>query len=247
MLKAILLTLILTTIVIASDVFEYGDEDFDSKIGDHVVALVEFYSPNCGFCVRLAPEYEIAATKLKNNNPQVALVKVDCTVNKNTCSEQKTNGYPTLRIFKNGVQFADYEGPRDAAGIVNYMQIKIGPPSIELTSANEMENYISSETGQFKFIGIPLDCFVLLFLFSICSQVRNLNFYFAYVGYFSDADSLLAKEFGKIAAQYNHKYSFAHITNPDVLSTYGKEYGIQIYFKIIYIVIFIDLFFRLTI
>lgn len=29
----------------ASDVLEYTDDDFDSKIGDHDLALVEFFAP----------------------------------------------------------------------------------------------------------------------------------------------------------------------------------------------------------
>jgi len=29
----------------ASDVFDYTDDDFDSNIGDHGLALVEFFAP----------------------------------------------------------------------------------------------------------------------------------------------------------------------------------------------------------
>ena len=32
----------------ASDVLEYKDSDFESKIQNHDVALVEFYAPWCG-------------------------------------------------------------------------------------------------------------------------------------------------------------------------------------------------------
>ena len=38
----------LLSAVLASDVLEYKDSDFESKIQNHDVALVEFYAPWCG-------------------------------------------------------------------------------------------------------------------------------------------------------------------------------------------------------
>jgi protein disulfide isomerase family A protein 3 len=148
----VLIFLVSTRDAHVSDVFEYGDSDFDLKIKEHEIALVELYSPQCGFCVRLAPEYEIAATKLKKNDPPIALVKVDCTINKETCSKQQANGYPTLRIYKEGVRYADYDGPRDADGIVRYMKIKVGPPSLEINTVEEMDKFLSNP-AQHRFAG----------------------------------------------------------------------------------------------
>ena len=39
---------LIATTVLSSDVLEYKDSDFDSKIQSHDVALVEFYAPWCG-------------------------------------------------------------------------------------------------------------------------------------------------------------------------------------------------------
>jgi thiol-disulfide isomerase/thioredoxin len=36
-----------------SDVLEFKDSDFEEKIKDHPIALVEFYAPWCGHCKRL--------------------------------------------------------------------------------------------------------------------------------------------------------------------------------------------------
>jgi hypothetical protein len=33
------------TFALSSDVLEYTDANFDSKIGDHEIALAEFYAP----------------------------------------------------------------------------------------------------------------------------------------------------------------------------------------------------------
>jgi protein disulfide isomerase family A protein 3 len=111
-----LLLLAVVCLASSSDVLEFKDSDFESKITEHAIALVEFYAPWCGHCKRLAPEYEIAATALKNDDPPVALIKVDCTAETKTCGKYGVNGYPTLKIFKNGEMSSDYNGPREANG-----------------------------------------------------------------------------------------------------------------------------------
>lgn len=69
----------------------------------------------CGHCKRLKPEYAKAAELLKGNEPEIAMVKVDCTEGgKDTCSKYSVTGYPTLKIFRNGEVSRDYSGPREA-------------------------------------------------------------------------------------------------------------------------------------
>lgn len=51
------------------------------------------------------------------------LAKIDASEEKNRAIGKKygVRGYPTLKIFKSGTP-VDYSGPRDAAGIVNYIK-----------------------------------------------------------------------------------------------------------------------------
>lgn len=66
----------------------------------------------------------------------------------------RVNGYPTLKIFKNGALSSDYNGPREADGIVKYMRTKAGPVSKELTTLADAEKFLSnsehSVVGFFK-------------------------------------------------------------------------------------------------
>lgn len=43
------------------------------------------------------------------------LQQVDCTAESELCGKYGVNGYPTLKIFRNGALSADYNGPREAS------------------------------------------------------------------------------------------------------------------------------------
>uniref|UniRef100_A0A8C7G8W8 Protein disulfide-isomerase n=1 Tax=Oncorhynchus kisutch TaxID=8019 RepID=A0A8C7G8W8_ONCKI len=124
----------------ASDVLELGDSDFDDTVAEYETVLVEFFAPWCGHCQQLAPEYETAATKLKGT---VSLAKVDCTVNSETCGRFGVNGYPTLKMFRNGEDFAAYDGPRSADGIVSYMKKQAGPSSVPLHNERDLDAFVN--------------------------------------------------------------------------------------------------------
>lgn len=132
--------------VLCSDVLEFSN-DFEDRIGEHDAILVEFFAPWCGHCKRLAPEYEKAATTLKKADPPIPLAKVDCTSDngKDVCSKYGVSGYPTLKIFRSGEFSAEYNGPRDADGIVKYMKAQVGPSSKELKSLEEYEKFLQDE------------------------------------------------------------------------------------------------------
>merc|ERR1712080_791532 len=93
-------------------------------------------APWCGHCKSLAPHYEEAATILKKDN--IPIAKVDCTVETELCSAQRVNGYPTLKVFRNGVP-ADYSGTRKTDGIVSYMKKQSLPAVSDVTAENHDE------------------------------------------------------------------------------------------------------------
>ncbi|XP_048828791.1 protein disulfide-isomerase A3-like [Brienomyrus brachyistius] len=136
----LLLSVVLLGAVQASDVLEFTDNDFESKISDHELILVEFFAPWCGHCKRLAPEYEAAATRLKGIVP---LAKVDCTASSNVCGKYGVSGYPTLKIFRDGEDSGAYDGPRTADGIVSHLKKQAGPASVEIKTVAEFENYVN--------------------------------------------------------------------------------------------------------
>ncbi|KAG9102339.1 protein disulfide-isomerase precursor [Ceratobasidium sp. 370] len=122
------------TFVSASDVIELTGDSFKGVVDAEDLMLVEFFAPWCGHCKALAPEYEEAATTLKNEG-SIKLAKVDCTEHADLCQANNVGGYPTLKVFRHGKD-KEYSGPRKADGIVSYMKKQALPALSSVTAGN---------------------------------------------------------------------------------------------------------------
>ncbi|KAI1293631.1 Protein disulfide-isomerase A3 [Halotydeus destructor] len=159
-------------------------DSFKAEIGVYDAILVEFFAPWCGHCKRLAPEYTKAATALKQSDPPVPLAKVDCTVEaggKDICSEYGVQGYPTLKIFKGGEFSQEYQGPRDADGIVKYMRSQVGPASRLYQSVSALNDKVKDS----KEVVV--------------------------VGVFNDDSDDLYKQFNRVADKLRESVQFGHV------------------------------------
>jgi protein disulfide-isomerase A1 len=115
----------------ASDVKQLKTDDFKSFIEENDLVLAEFFAPWCGHCKALAPEYETAATALKEKD--IALVKVDCTEEQDLCQEYGVEGYPTLKVFRGLENISPYGGQRKADSLISYMTKQALPAVSEVT------------------------------------------------------------------------------------------------------------------
>lgn len=100
----------------ASDVHDLKKDSFNDFVAEHDLVLAEFFAPWCGHCKALAPEYEEAATTLKEKN--IPLVKVDCTAEGELCKEYGVEGYPTVKVFRGLDNIKPYPGARKAPACV---------------------------------------------------------------------------------------------------------------------------------
>jgi len=98
----------------ASEAKLLDKDTFESAIASGV-SIVKFFAPWCGHCKRLAPTWDELAAKFSSVD-DVTVAKVDCTSddnkNKELCSQQGVNGFPTLHLFKDGKKVEEFSGKR---------------------------------------------------------------------------------------------------------------------------------------
>ncbi|KAM0716973.1 hypothetical protein Q7P37_006825 [Cladosporium fusiforme] len=123
----------------ASDVHDLTKDTFEPFVKENDLVLAEFFAPWCGHCKALAPEYEEAATSLKDKD--IALAKVDCTEQQELCQSYGVEGYPTLKVFRGTENVQPYQGPRKAASIISYMTKQSLPPVSVIESGDSLAEF----------------------------------------------------------------------------------------------------------
>ncbi|KAF2641291.1 protein disulfide-isomerase [Massarina eburnea CBS 473.64] len=139
---SIALTAVLAGLGLASDVTDLKKDTLQGFVEEHDLSLIEFFAPWCGHCKALAPEYEEAATTLKEKN--IPLAKVDCTEEQDLCQKYGVEGYPTLKVFRGTENISPYTGQRKADAIISYMK-KQSLPAVSILDKDTLEEFKTSD------------------------------------------------------------------------------------------------------
>jgi thioredoxin 1 len=85
--------------------------DFDAKITEHKLAVIDAFATWCGPCRVVAPTYE----KFSNQYTNVAHLKFDVDECEELGEKLSISAMPTFVFFKNGAEVARVQGANPAA------------------------------------------------------------------------------------------------------------------------------------
>ena len=101
----------------------FNIEAFENST-DPTLAL--FYAPWCGHCKRFEPVYNQFQ---QSYSGPAKVVSVDCDENKALAQQHGIKGFPTIRLYPNGMSdasnFDEYSGERTVAGLTSYLSQKV--------------------------------------------------------------------------------------------------------------------------
>jgi len=92
---------------------------FDRHIArTEIPVLVDFYSPTCGPCLMMGPQFQEAAKAL---HPRVRFAKIDTTADQGVAARFNVRAVPTLILFKGGREIARQPGALGSGDIVQWV------------------------------------------------------------------------------------------------------------------------------
>jgi len=142
-----------------SDVAELTEDTFADFVSVHPTgALVNFYSPGCQHCSKLAPEYEAAASELKTKGfDGVALASVNSEEFPTIALKYGVNRYPTMLWFRKGVSVLEV-GPttRTKEKLVEYVEWAMSPTIVDFADLEEFESALPTFRNTLSDILPPL-------------------------------------------------------------------------------------------
>ncbi|KAF7266973.1 hypothetical protein GWI33_019754 [Rhynchophorus ferrugineus] len=98
--------------ILDPSIIKLDEKNFKDELKRNNIVLVMFYAPWCGHCKRMKPDYMAAAKQLQSEGIEKCMAMVDCTENPELAEEYGIQGFPTIKLFKNGKFVTDYDGKR---------------------------------------------------------------------------------------------------------------------------------------
>ncbi|GJP73174.1 hypothetical protein CLOP_g3910 [Closterium sp. NIES-67] len=109
-----------------SKVVELNSANFNEVVGLTDNVFVKFYTPWCGHCKRLAPDWE-KVSLLYRTTPDIVIAKLDCDAEKDMCQKFAVSGFPTLKFFPaQATTPQDFMEQRTIENIVAFLNKKLG-------------------------------------------------------------------------------------------------------------------------
>lgn len=114
-------------------------DDVLKKDAKDKLVFVKFFAPWCGHCQAMAEDFKSAATALKG---KAVLAEVDATKEEKIVQNFKVEGFPTLKLFSNGEEVADYQGNRDKESMIKFVERAMLPAYVTHDSKKKYDAFV---------------------------------------------------------------------------------------------------------
>ncbi|KAL4217027.1 Endoplasmic reticulum resident protein 44 [Mactra antiquata] len=156
-----------------SETVQLNGGNFNNIVSTHELVFVNFYADWCRYSQILAPIFEEASKKIKEQYPdagKIAFGKVDCDNENGIATTYHISKYPTLKLFRNGqVVKKEYRGQRSPDALAEYIKTQLEDTIKQHSTMDELDELEDAK--------------------------RNV------IGYFSDKETDNYKTFRRIAMQ----------------------------------------------
>ncbi|XP_071867929.1 endoplasmic reticulum protein 44 [Bombus fervidus] len=120
------------------------EQNIDMTLAINELVIINFYAQWCRFSNLLAPIFEEAADKIRNEFPEpgkVVLAKVDCERESAIALRFHITKYPTLKVIRNGQPTKrEYRGRRSVEAFEKFIKKQLEDPIKEFYDLKELTN-----------------------------------------------------------------------------------------------------------
>lgn len=140
--------LLISQAQVVNDLSEYSVDEFDNEVEIHESVFVKFYTPHCPHCKSMAGEFVKTALEVQGAEPPISLAEVDCTsdIGEHICAAKNIKGYPTLKLYKYGSFYQDYQGRRTRRAMSAWLMSHNHEKTKRFLSIRDMDNAIREST-----------------------------------------------------------------------------------------------------
>jgi protein disulfide-isomerase A1 len=180
--------LLCATVAAAGAVETLTSANFESVLAKEPLLFVKWMAPWCGHCKELVEPYEKAAAELKG---RAVLAEVDATKEESLSKKYNVDGYPTLKLFSNGEEIADYKGNRDYVSMVKFIDRASKPAFDVHETAAPYDTFVADNLAKYIVVGVGLDA---------AGKASFTKSLFALLDVFPDSVAFTAVKEGSVAA-----------------------------------------------
>ncbi|BES98578.1 Thioredoxin [Nesidiocoris tenuis] len=158
----------------SAELQELTDDTFNDEVARKEITLVMFMAPWCGHCQKLHPVIQEVADNLTDHQ-WAGVYTIDCTsVGQKKCHYFSVSGYPTLKLFKRGHFWKDYDGGRTFEDIVSFLTDVSGPRPEMVADEESLERLVKDSVAYVGFFGEDTNDSRLMEVFmSIADEFRG--------------------------------------------------------------------------